>query len=91
MRSLCDPETEDLLFRQGFCPVEGADCLYQVDMHAPTVLIQNLETAIQEPLSQNSRVLSAIRQSHERLQLALASLLLRQRRLWRLGIRQSVR
>src|SRR5699024_6217024 len=34
--------------------------------------IQNLETAIQEPLSQNPRVLAAIRRSHRRLQLALS-------------------
>ena len=41
-------------------------------MHTPVVLIQNLETAIQEPLSQNPRVLAAIRRSHRRLQLALS-------------------
>ena len=71
---LCDPETEDLLFRQGFCPVEGAPCLYQVDMHAPTVLIQNLETAIQEPLAHNPRVLRTLRRCHERLQRAVSGL-----------------
>ena len=43
-------------------------------MHAPSVLIQNLETAIQEPLCHNRHVLSAIRRGHERLQLALAQL-----------------
>ena len=43
-------------------------------MQAPTVLIQNLETAIQEPLSHNRQVLSAIRRSHERMQLAMAGL-----------------
>ena len=43
-------------------------------MRAPTVLIQNLSTAIQEPLNRNPRVLAAVRQGHERLQLALAGL-----------------
>ena len=43
-------------------------------MHAPTVLIQNLETTVQEPLCRNPRVLSAIRRGHERLQYALSGL-----------------
>ncbi len=71
---VCDPDTADLLRRQGFCPVEGSTALYQVDMHAPTVLIQNLETTIQEPLAQNRRVLKTIRRNHERLQRAVAGL-----------------
>lgn len=71
---VCDPDTADLLCRQGFCPVEGRTALYQVDMHAPTVLIQNLETTIQEPLAQNRRVLKTIRRNHERLQRAVAGL-----------------
>jgi len=70
----CDPDTADLLRRQGFCPVEGTSALYQVDMHAPTVLIQNLETTIQEPLAQNRRVLKTIRANHERLQRAMTGL-----------------
>ena len=32
-------------------------------MSAPTVLIQNLETTIQEPLCQNHRVLAAIQRA----------------------------
>jgi hypothetical protein len=43
-------------------------------MHTPTVLIQNLESTIQEPLAQNRRVLSAIRRGHQRLQHALTGL-----------------
>ena len=70
----CNDETVDLLRRQGFCPVEGRSDLYQVDMHAPIVLIQNLETTIQQPLAQNSRVLRTLRRCHERLQLAVANL-----------------
>lgn len=71
---LCDEGTADLLIRQGFLPSEGASALYQVDMHAPIVLIQNLETTIQEPLAQNRRVLKTIRTNHERLQRAVAGL-----------------
>lgn len=43
-------------------------------MRSPTVLLQNLETTIQEPLCRNSRVLTAIRRSHERLQRSIAAL-----------------
>ena len=43
-------------------------------MSAPTVLIQNLETTIQEPLCQNHRVLAAIQRGHRRLQTALTQL-----------------
>ena len=69
----CDPDTADLLRRQGFFCTEGTS-LYQVDMHAPIVLIQNLETTIQEPLARNRRVLRTIRANHERLQRAMAGL-----------------
>lgn len=71
---LCNEQVQDLLTRQGFVPVTGTECLYQVDMHAPTVLIQNLETTIQEPLAQNRRVRKVIRANHERLQRAVADL-----------------
>ena len=71
---LCDEDMADLLGRQGFRPVEGTSCLYQVDMHAPTVLIQNLETTIQEPLARNRRVLRTIRTNHERLQRTMTGL-----------------
>jgi len=70
----CDPDTADLLCRQGFLPAEGTTILYQVDMHAPTVLIQNLETTIQEPLARNRRVLKTIRRNHERMQRAMTGL-----------------
>ncbi len=70
----CDEQTKDLLARQGFVPVTGTQHLYQVDMHAPTVLIQNLETTIQEPLAQNRRVRKVIRENHKRMQRAMAGL-----------------
>ena len=70
----CPPDVQDLLARQGFVRREGDRPLLEVDMRAPTVLIQNLETTVQEPLSRNDRVLSAIGRGHRRLQRALAQL-----------------
>ena len=69
-----EPELEELLLRQGFLCREGDPSLWEVDMSAPTVLIQNLETAIQEPLCHNPRVLAAIQRGHLRLQTALTKL-----------------
>ena len=68
------PELEALLARQGFTRREGAAPLLEADMRAPTVLIRNLETAIQEPLARDARVLAAVARGHERLQHALAGL-----------------
>ncbi len=68
------PELEELLLRQGFAHREGALPLFEVDMRAPTVLIRNLETTIQEPLSRDARVLAAIENGHKRMQTALAGL-----------------
>ena len=65
---------DGLLTRFGFVSLEGDAPIREVDMHAPTVLIQNLETTIQEPLSHNRQVLSAIGRAHERIQLALTGL-----------------
>ncbi len=59
------PELEELLSRQGFVSREKDRVFWEVDMHAPTVLIQNLETAIQEPLCQNRKVLAAIQRGHQ--------------------------
>lgn len=69
-----EPELEELLLRQGFLCREGDPSLWEVDMSAPTVLIQNLETTIQEPLCHNPRVLAAIQRGHLRLQTALTKL-----------------
>ncbi len=65
---------EDVLARAGFQSQAGDRPLWEVDMHAPSVLIQNLETAIQEPLCRNHRVLAAIQRSHRNLQRALTGL-----------------
>ena len=69
-----DDRLDTLLSRMGFIAREGDALIREVDMRAPTVLIQNLSTAIQEPLNRNPRVLAAIRRGHERVQLALAGL-----------------
>ena len=69
-----DSQLEDVLLRTGFLAREGDRPIRETDMHAPATLIQNLETAIQEPLAQNPRVLAAIRRSHQSLQRALARL-----------------
>jgi len=69
-----EPSMDALLSRMGFTAREGDVPIREVDMRAPTVLIQNLSTAIQEPLNRNPRVLATIRRNHERLQLALTGL-----------------
>ncbi len=67
-------ELEDVLIRTGFLNREEGRPIWETDMHAPAALIQNLETTIQDPLSRNPRVLSAIRRSHQNLQRALTLL-----------------
>ena len=69
-----DEALSDVLTRQGFLHREADFNLWEVDMSAPTVLIQNLETTIQEPLCRNPKVLAAIQRGHKRLQLALTKL-----------------
>ena len=68
------PELEDVLRRSGFVAREEDLPIREVDMRAPVVLIQNLETTIQEPLNRNPHVLAAIRKGHESLQLAMTRL-----------------
>ena len=68
------PDVEDVLQRSGFVSREPGLPIREVDMRTPVVLIQNLETTIQEPLNRNPRVLAAIRQGHDRLQLAMTDL-----------------
>ncbi len=67
-------ELQDLFLRHGFRRMEENVLLYEVDMHAPSVLIRNLETTIQEPLIGDERVRSVIDRSHARLQHALTGL-----------------
>lgn len=63
--------------RQGFVKApefkESAP-LFFADMHAPLVLVQNLETTLKEPFSSSPRVLSAINKAHQELQMAMTRL-----------------
>ncbi len=68
------PALEEVLSRFGFISREENGSILETDMHAPTVLIQNLETTIQDPLNRNPRVLSAVVRGHRRIQHALAQL-----------------
>jgi len=68
------PQQEDVLSRAGFLAREKDLPIRETDMRAPSVLIQNLETTIQEPLCRNPRVLSAIQRGHRRIQTALSGL-----------------
>ena len=68
------PDVEDVLRRSGFVSHEPGLPIREVDMRTPVVLIQNLETTIQEPLNRNPKVLAAIRQGHDALQLAMTDL-----------------
>ncbi len=72
--NLPDHTLEDALLRQGFFRQEKDAPLWEVDMSAPSVLIQNLETTIQDPLNRNPKVLAAIQEGHRRLQRTLTKL-----------------
>ena len=67
-------DIDDVLRRGGFTAREAGLPIREVDMRAPVVLIQNLETTIQEPLNRNPKVLAAIRKGHEQLQMAMTGL-----------------
>ncbi len=75
--SALSPAGAAALERQGFVRAahsrEGRP-LFVVDMTAPLVLIQNLETTIKEPFSSNDEVLAAVRSAHRRLQTAATQL-----------------
>jgi nicotinic acid mononucleotide adenylyltransferase len=66
-----------VLQRQGFLEVSlesNNEQVFVADMRSPIVLIQNLETALKEPLASNDKVLSTIVTATHRLQTALADL-----------------
>ena len=65
------------VLRQGF--VKAANSpekapIWLVDMHAPLVLMQNLETTLKEPFSSNARVLRAVYKAHQDLQMAMTAI-----------------
>lgn len=70
----CRARVLSAIERQGFvkAPEFREDApLFLVDMHAPLVLVQNLETTLKEPFSSNPRVLRAIYKAHQDLQRAM--------------------
>lgn len=70
-------DVEDVLYRQGFIPFshlpEERNILV-ADMRQPSVLLQNMATAIKEPLNQNPRVLEMLEVAQKRLQQAIIGL-----------------
>ena len=69
--------SQGAVIRQGFAEAEnfeGKRSLWLVDMHAPLVLVQNLETTLKEPFSSSPRILRAIHKAHRELQAAMTGL-----------------
>ena len=69
--------SQGAVIRQGFAEAEnfeGKRRLWLVDMHAPLVLVQNLETTLKEPFSSSPRILRAIHKAHRELQVAMTRL-----------------
>ena len=62
--------------RHGFvqAPEAGKELLWIVDMHAPLLLLANMETTLKEPFSSNTRVLRAIRRAQIDLQISMTKL-----------------
>lgn len=73
----CSDRVLSAILRQGFVRApefQEEAPLFFVDMHAPLVLFQNLETTLKEPFSSNERVLKAIYKAHQDLQQAAVRL-----------------
>ena len=69
--------SQGAVIRQGFAEAEnfeGKRRLWLVDMHAPLVLVQNLDTTLKEPFSSSPRILRAIHKAHRELQAAMTRL-----------------
>lgn len=70
----CPGQVLSAIERQGFMrspEFKEEAPLFLVDMHAPLVLVQNLETTLKEPFSSNERVLKAIYKANRDLQMAI--------------------
>ena len=68
-------ETEDALLRQGFVRIQSREhTLYLVNLQAPVVLIQNLETTFKEPFASDPQILEVIGKAHRRLQRVMTKL-----------------
>ncbi len=73
----CPNRVISAVLRQGFVKPPEARRelpLYAVDMHAPLLLLSNMETTLKEPFSSNRRVLKAIRRAQQDLQHAMTKL-----------------
>lgn len=67
----CPERVLSAIERQGFVrspEFKEEAPLFLVNMHAPLVLVQNLETTLKEPFSSNERVLKAVHKAHRDLQ-----------------------
>ena len=67
----------DTLRCQGFCPVDAAggdESLMLVDMNSPVVFLQNVETAVKAPFSNDPTVLATIRACRRKLKMALVGM-----------------
>ena len=75
--SFCPERVYSAVLRQGFRKPEEASGdmpLYVVDMHAPLLLLANMETTLKEPFSSNERVLEVIRRTQKDLQYSMTEL-----------------
>ena len=73
----CPDQVLSAIVRQGFVkPKEVPEemPLYAVDMHAPLLLLADIETTLKEPFSSNKRVLKVIRKAQQDLQYSMAKL-----------------
>ena len=75
--SSCTERVLSAVLRQGFRKPEeaaGDMPLYVVDMHAPLLLLANMETSLKEPFSSNERVLEVIQRTQKDLQHCMTEL-----------------
>ncbi|MBQ7536013.1 MAG: cytidyltransferase-related domain protein [Stomatobaculum sp.] len=73
----CPNRVISAVMRQGFLKPEEAPKdvpLFVADMHAPLLLLANMETTLKEPFSSNERVLKVIRKAQQDLQHSMAKL-----------------
>ncbi|MBQ7536012.1 MAG: cytidyltransferase-related domain protein [Stomatobaculum sp.] len=73
----CPNRVISAVVRQGFLKpreVPQEVPLYMVDMHAPLILLSDIETTLKEPFSSNKRVLKVIRKAQQDLQYSMTKL-----------------
>ena len=75
--SSCPERVYSAIQQQGFRKPEEVSRdvpLYVVDMHAPLLLLANMETTLKEPFSSNERILRVIRRTQKELQYSMTRL-----------------